>query len=164
MKALNIIKNIALPVIGVAAIAGIITFSAIHSNNTANAHGPDPASPPVLAGELAPNTPVFPVAPEVAPTESVELTHKQQLELDMRDVFRANGYDNSAVMCEHSAGSTSASMDAMVLATGESAYNYKDNPAKEWMDTMSAEVSAHAEVAICAGSASRHSVTGVAFN
>jgi hypothetical protein len=164
MKALKLIRNIGMSVVGVAAIAGIITFSAVHSNNTVNAHGPDPTTPPVMAGDLAPDTPVVPVAPEVMPTPAVNLTVEQQLENDMREIFNSKGFNNNSVMCEYSEGNASASMAAMLLATGESSYNGLDNTADRWTDTMSAEVSSHAEVAICAGSASKHSVSGMSFN
>ena len=166
MKTLDTLKNIGLTVLAVAAIAGIVTFAALHNNpNPVDAHGPDPDSPPVLAGQLDPATPVFPVVPDVVPsTLGVKLTTAEKLEKDMRVVFSKNGFDNNAVVCEHAKGNTTASVEAMLLSTAEASYDAVKYPVKEWMDVTSLELRAYAEVAVCAGSAAKSRVTGVAFN
>ena len=73
MNTLKLIRNIGIPVIAIAAIAGIIAFTAMHSNNTVNAHGPDHGTTPVMAGTLDHDTPVFPVAQVPVATVSNEL-------------------------------------------------------------------------------------------
>ena len=160
MNRRNILKIIGVMAISIAIFGSAVAFTQMQP---AAAHGPDVNTPPVMAGELHPDTPVHPVVPEqvVAPVQS---SVAQRLEDDMRGVFLAAGYDSMFVECLHSAGSVAASADAHLLSSSYSLYNGMPNPPSVWMDDVHMELASTAEVAVCAGSASRHAVSGVPFN
>ena len=159
MNKFNILKSIGIAAVAIAVLGGSLAFVTLHP---ALAHDPDLDVPPVMAGDLHPDTPVHPVPEQVAPVQG-PLTIEHSLENDMRGIFQAAGYDSMFVDCEHSSGSITAESDAFLLGSAYSIYHGMTNPPSVWMDDVSIAVTTTAEVAVCAGSAAKHKVSGVSF-